>query len=271
MQIIDCHVHTNFTDKRDKEFEEKCGIDFSPKGLQAELAENKVEALIAIATAPESVTPGEADYLLRQASRDKRFYPVCGIHPEHVGKKDLEKLETVLAGGRMFGIKIWPGYFPVAPDDKRYYPLYDLAGAYKVPVVIHTGDTYGSDNLVKYAHPLAVDKMAVKFPRTTFVIAHLGNPWIPDAAEVVYKNANVYADISAMCIGGIRSLPYYVEHNMKYALSYIGTPDKLMYGSDWPLVRMKDYVRLMKKAVPEKFHRKIFFENANRVFRMGLK
>jgi predicted TIM-barrel fold metal-dependent hydrolase len=28
-------------------------------------------------------------------------------------------------------------------------------------------------------------------PETKFVLAHFGNPWILDAAQVVYKNMNV--------------------------------------------------------------------------------
>jgi uncharacterized protein len=29
-----------------------------------------------------------------------------------------------------------------------------------------------------------------------FVICHLGNPWVTDAMEVIYKNPNVVGDIS---------------------------------------------------------------------------
>jgi len=33
------------------------------------------------------------------------------------------------------------------------------------------------------------------------VICHVGNPWIIDCMEVVYKNPNVYADISGLVPG----------------------------------------------------------------------
>ena len=40
--------------------------------------------------------------------------------------------------------------------------------------------------------------------RSTFVIAHCGNPWIESAAEVAYKNPNVYIECSAMLTGDHR-------------------------------------------------------------------
>jgi pantetheine-phosphate adenylyltransferase len=33
------------------------------------------------------------------------------------------------------------------------------------------------------------------------VLAHVGNPWLTDAAEVVYKNVNVWADLSGLVVG----------------------------------------------------------------------
>ena len=33
-------------------------------------------------------------------------------------------------------------------------------------------------------------------PDTRFVLAHVGNPWFRESAEVIYKNMNVWADLS---------------------------------------------------------------------------
>ena len=104
-----------------------------------------------------------------------------------------------------------------------------------------------------------------------FVIAHLGNPWIRDTAEVVYKNENVYADISAFCIGhDHQKAPRFVVQDIQYALEYTNRPDKFLYGSDWPLTSMSNYIRIMKEAIPKEYYETIFFENANKVFKLGL-
>ena len=42
--------------------------------------------------------------------------------------------------------------------------------------------------------------MAVDFRDVTFVICHLGNPWLTDAMEVIYKNDNVVGDISGFTL-----------------------------------------------------------------------
>lgn len=71
-----------------------------------------------------------------------------------------------------------------------------------MPVVIHTGDTYSEHGILKYAHPLNVDELAVANRDVTFVIAHIGDPWVMDCAEVIYKkNSNVYADLSGLIVG----------------------------------------------------------------------
>ena len=53
---------------------------------------------------------------------------------------------------------------------------------------------------VRFAHPLNIDEIAVENPELTIIMCHLGNPWILDCQEILYKNQNVYADISGLVI-----------------------------------------------------------------------
>ena len=266
MKIIDAHIHTNFSNLKAKEFTKQQNIDFSLAGLQKELTENSVEAAITITTDTTAPTPGEYFLLKKQCAEEPRLKAVCSIHPNYASVKYQRMAEEALEGSTM-GIKIYPGYHYVYPSDPRYFPFYKLAAKYNKPVIIHSGDTFGSNHLVKYAHPLAIDEIAVKFPKTIFIIAHLGNPWIRDAAELVYKNENVYADVSAFCIGHAHGQEFKrIQEDIRWALSYSNRPDKFLYGSDWPLTPMKEYIALIKKAVPKEHHQKIFYENAKKVF-----
>jgi len=43
--------------------------------------------------------------------------------------------------------------------------------------------------------------------------------------------------------------------------------DKLMYGSDWPLVNMGTYIELIKRIIPQEHHEAVFFKNAKRIFK----
>ncbi|MEK6863258.1 MAG: amidohydrolase family protein [Nanoarchaeota archaeon] len=267
MKIIDAHIHTDFSHKKDDSALEH-GIEFSWRGLQEALKKNGVQAAIAIPIDHDAPTPGGSSMLLSQAERDPRLKIVCSIDPKHVGRSCINATEKLLKEQRIYGLKIFPGYHPVYPSDKRYFPFYRLAGRYGVPVIIHTGDTFGSQYLVKYSHPLAVDEIAVKFPQTTFILAHLGFPWVREATELVYKNENVYADLSALCVGRVPKAPKYVVEDIRYAFEASDRPDKFLYGSDWPLVNMHDYIQVIKHAVPREHHRLVFYENAKKVFNL---
>src|SRR6185312_13818827 len=135
---------------------------------------------------------------------------------------DAKKLEAVLKSGKYGCIKIYLGYVHQWAYDKNYEPAYRLAEKYNVPVVFHTGDTYSTKAKLKYADPLTIDEVAVDHPKVTFVIAHCGNPWIESAAEVAYKNPNVYLDGSAFMIGDLtKESPEEVDHYVTKPLAWI--------------------------------------------------
>src|SRR5947208_3489440 len=98
--------------------------------------------------------------------------------PDH-----LRRVEAVLASGQVKALKAYLGYLHYPPDHPGYVPYYELAGRFKLPVVFHTGDTYSPQAKVRFAHPLLVDDVAVDHPNVRFVLAHVGNPWLIDAAE----------------------------------------------------------------------------------------
>ena len=116
--------------------------------------------------------------------------------PEH-----LDRVERQLQAGRVKGFKAYLGYLHHGPASPGYAPYYRLAARYQIPVLFHSGDTYAASAKLKYAHPLLIDEVAVDYPDTNFVIAHGGCPWFVDAAEVIYKNANVWADLSGIFVG----------------------------------------------------------------------
>ncbi|WP_443083806.1 amidohydrolase family protein [Vallitalea sp.] len=42
--------------------------------------------------------------------------------------------------------------------------------------------------------------------------------------------------------------------------------NKILYGSDWPLVDTKAYIEFVKKLLPKKYYKDVFYNNAKRVF-----
>ena len=193
----------------------------------------------------------------------------CGGVGDNV---DVKRIENGLKSGAYGCIKVYLGYTYRYAYDPQYEPIYRLAQKYDVPVVFHTGDTNSTKAKLKFADPLTIDEVAVDHPRVNFVIAHCGNPWIESAAEVTYKNPNVYIECSALLTGNLDQMPKekvetYVVRPIAWIFGYIEDPKKMMFGTDWPLVSMKPYVEAYKRAIPKEHWRAVFHDNAVRVFK----
>jgi predicted TIM-barrel fold metal-dependent hydrolase len=190
--------------------------------------------------------------------------------PEH-----LLRVDAVLATGQVRALKAYLGYLHYGPDHPNYAPYYDLAARRGVPFIFHTGDTYSARAKLRFAHPLAVDEVAVDHPQVRFVLAHLGNPWLVEAAEVVYKNVNVWADLSGLVVG--EEAAFTAEERQELlcetaaavgrAFRYAERPNRFLYGSDWPLAPMPAYRDFVRSAIPEMYHALVFEDNARTLFR----
>jgi hypothetical protein len=211
------------------------------------------------------------------------LHPVGLADPERCDDKHLASVEAALKAGEVVALKAYLGYLHHGPDSPGYRPYYRLAAKYHLPVIFHTGDNYSQKAKVKFAHPLAIDEVAVDFPETNFVIAHLGNPWLMDAAEVIYKNnkkrgvENVWADLSALVIGSAEDFEKYrkqgvlknVVGDVRKAIEYAERPDRFLFGSDWPLTPMSVYRDFIRELVPEPYHQMVFYKNAKELFKLN--
>ncbi len=207
---------------------------------------------------------------------------VPGVHavgvadPSNTDPGHLERVEWEMSRGSVKALKGYSGYLYHGPDSPGYGPYYALAARYRVPFIFHTGDTYSTRAKVKYAHPLLVDEAAVDHPDVDFVMAHFGNPWLVDAAEVVYKNDNVWADLSGLLVGdgaafeemSRRGTLEKVAGNVADAMDFAERPDRFLYGSDWPLAPMGGYRVFIERIIPADQRRAVFAENARALFRL---
>jgi len=255
LRIIDAHTHTDFSGELDK----TRGVSITEKQYFDEWKRAGVVAAIA---------HGHSD----EASpdlRDRHVMTCIGID----AKPNVSLIEEGLRSGKYECIKVYLGYIHQYAYDKSYEPAYELAAKYDVPVVFHTGDTNSTRARLKFADPLTIDEVAVDHPKVRFVIAHCGNPWIESAAEVAYKNPNVYLDGSALLIGNLDRMPRakvdaYVVRPLAWVFGYLEDPTKLMFGSDWPLTDINSYVSAFKRAIPREHWKAVFHDNAARVFKL---
>ena len=191
--------------------------------------------------------------------------------PDHAA----EKVEENLKRDECCGVKLYPGYNKLPLSHKLYEPIYELAAKYDKPVAIHMGLTAHAQAHLKYCHPMALDEVAADHPKTRFVMCHFGNPFLESAAAVVEKNPNVCTDLSGILEGRLDLQTYLNEQQgyvflLKTWLNAICSWDRVMYGTDWPIVNLGEYIEFIKHLVPEKHWEKVFFHNANSIYGLGL-
>lgn len=191
MNFIDCHVHLNKYD------------EFGSKEKKFISLENRLDALL------QSMENNNIDYSIvissyRVDANRPSASQIMAITIDNHTDEDLKQYRTWLKDRLIIGIKLYCGYEYYYPNDQRYQKVYDMCIEYGVPVMIHTGDVYSWMAKLKYAHPLNIDDIAVDNPELRIVMCHLGNPWIADCQEILYKNRNVYSDISGLVVGDFK-------------------------------------------------------------------
>jgi hypothetical protein len=170
----------------------------------------------------------------------------------------------------MVGIKLYPGYEPFYPHDKRYRKVYDLCEQFDIPVMLHTGDVMTS-GVLEYATPLHVDRLASSRPELKIIMCHMGNPWQLDAAAVTFKNENVYADTAGLFYKKLgEHAKLFLHRKIEEFVHWNEKAEKLVFGSDWPITSVKDTIALINSLhFSKKEKHKIFCGNAKKLF--GLK
>jgi predicted TIM-barrel fold metal-dependent hydrolase len=196
--------------------------------------------------------------------------------PSRTTTDHLQRVEAQLQTGKVKALKGYLGYLYYGPDSPGYVPYYELAARYRIPFIFHTGDNYSDVAKVKYAHPLLVDEVAVDHRRVNFVMAHFGNPWITDAAEVLYKNENVWADLSGLVVGdeavfddlARRGTLRRTVERIRQGIEFAEGHERFLYGTDWPLAPMPVYRDFVRHLFPDECHQAVFHDNALALFKL---
>ena len=133
------------------------------------------------------------------------------------------------------GVKFHPSLQAFAPDDERYWPVFEACQRHGLLALFHTGTSGigarqpgGQGIRLDYAHPLKLDSVAAAFPELTVVAAHFGWPWHMDLIAMALHKTNVYIDISGW---SPKRIPPEVIRELKGRLS-----GQFVWGSDFPFI-----------------------------------
>jgi predicted TIM-barrel fold metal-dependent hydrolase len=269
-KVIDTHMHINFGRPQSKELAGNVGLDYSPEGLLRDMDENNVVKGLVM------TVPGmpEAAREFVETHQD-RFWLAGSADPRNLTDEKLEELDADMASAKIRAVKLYIGYQHYYPDDDDCVPIYQLLMKHDMPVIFHTGDCVSTMARLKFSHPLTVDDLAFRFPDLKIVMAHMGNPWLWDAAEVIYKNENVHADLSGLITGlaeGYRD--EYRERlldQLESAIYYCGA-DHLMFGTDYCLASHADSIDFFSKLkIKDEDMDKFLYKNAVDLYGKGEK
>lgn len=263
--IIDAHTHIGSFGK---------GPVHTPKQLLSSMDKAGISLSLIIANWSHGM--GAVENVINVAQSSKRFRAIGFVDHKRIGKAHFAELQRFLIKGLICGVKIYPGYSPMAPSDRRLYPLYAFCEKNGFPIIVHTG-VFAQElpGLLRYAHPLHIDEIAARFPKLKIVMAHFGNPWIMDAAAVVAKNENVYIDVSGYFTEyahiSLKETKEFVD-DLKRFQSFVGSFRRCLFGTDWWLYEQKEYLKAVKTLPLTKEEQElVFWKNANDIFKLGLK
>lgn len=271
MKIIDAHFHLFPPDPRNEARARAVGHENSVDHLRQVYGE--LGMVHGVIMGNHSLDPAYHDY-----PADLFHYCVgldSSLMRGELPADYVELVEENLKRESCCGVKLYPGYNRVWLSDPLYEPIYTLAERYDKPVAIHMGQTVFPAASLKYAHPLVLDEVAADHPRVRFVMCHFGNPFLEAAAAVLEKNPNVCAYLSGLLEGRADLDRYFVERAgyvglLRTWMDYLGCWDRFLYGTDWPIVNLAEYRDYVTRIVPEERRPAVFFDNANRVYGLGL-
>lgn len=134
------------------------------------------------------------------------------------------------------GLKIHPRYHGVSIKDKRVEELVELAGEYNVPVYFDCLPSKGRVP-IQETIPLLIDELAMRYPSTNIVIAHMGGHHILDSYAAVKNNDNIYLELSNIII---RYSGSSVIKDIEFVIRELASEKRIIFGSDFPTYSIKE-------------------------------
>lgn len=172
-----------------------------------------------------------ASYVARDPARLVGFGSVDPSSPAAI--EELERMKSELG---LVGCKLGPIYQDVDPLGPEFLSVCAALERLELPMLIHQGTTFARSSSLRYARPILLDEIALRFRELRIVIAHLGHPWFDEAIAVVRRHPHVYADVSALV-----GRPWLLYQALVAAVEY-RVDHKLLFGTDFPFFTARETI-----------------------------
>ncbi len=172
----------------------------------------------------------------------------------------VAEAERALRDLGLAGIDIEPGFGEPArhPDDPVYWPIYELAAKYGVPVFLMSGPTTPD---LRFNDPAPVAKVAQAFPDLPIVIYHGYWPNVHQAVGLAfrYQNVHLVPDMYLFQPGS--------EAYVQAANSFLS--EQLLFGSSYTFRPIKQSIEdFLQLGFKESVIDKVLYDNAARILKL---
>jgi uncharacterized protein len=154
---------------------------------------------------------------------------IASVDPNDRGAVDELRYAVNTLG--LQGLKLSPPYQGFHPHSPEAWRVFQTADDLGLPIIFHQGSVFTRKGTLEYANPILLDKVARTFDNIRIVVAHVGQPWFAEVVAMMYKHPTMFADISA------RFHRPWQLHNILLAARDYGVADRILFGSDFPVLR----------------------------------
>jgi predicted TIM-barrel fold metal-dependent hydrolase len=235
----------------------------------------------------EGFSPARRQHALQEAHPDKVVF--CGgVDPQFQGLDGaMREMERQVHEWGAVSFKFYQAHensLSWRVDDRQIaYPLWEKALELGITnVQFHKGVPFGTERM-EHMQPTDLQQAAFDFPDLTFIIHHLGDPYIDESISLAARNPNIWLTLSAW-INIYPIMPREALKRLGKALMYVG-PERLLWGTEafvWPNVQ--GYIDLFADlempedlqndygfpAITREMKRAIFGENYARLLNMDV-
>lgn len=191
----------------------------------------------------DGFAPARNQYELQQAAPDRVVF--CGgVDPLYQGIDGaLVELERQVTEWGAVSMKFYRAHGPwkawTADDRVLAYPLWERCLELGLSSVqFHCGVPLGRER-VEDLRPNDIQRAAADFPDLTFIIHHLGAPYIDESINIAARFENIWLALSSTVINIWPVAPWKTYERIGSAIANVGE-DRLLWGSEafiWPNVQ----------------------------------
>ncbi len=279
--IIDCHTHI-FPDEMRKNRDPFCEKDegFSSIYKDSKTKMAGVEDLIASMDSSgvdRSVICGfpwsrsdlcslHNEYLMESASRyPERLIVFISLLFSDPAWSEKELDRGVKGGAKGVGEIAFYRHEMTCEDVNSMKPVLTQMGEQGIPLLLHTNERVGHSYPGKGMTPLErFYELILSFPNLSILLAHWGGglPFYELMPEVAKAMANVYYDTAAS--------PFLYSKKIYAIVSKIVGSEKILFGTDFPLIRPQRYLQeLEESGLSGEDRKKILGLNVSKLLRLG--